>query len=162
MSGVPVNIQRRQVSADSNTRTSGYFILINSNKQRNTLTQAAADSYRAAVEQFVQGHFRTCIRFVGDDGASWSKKWINKVDISYAHERGPKGNSLHTHMLLRLTHTTKVRLDYKAVWAYMKQHIPGCYVSIRLCKLDSLSKMQNYIYKGQRPAEERQDEGVVE
>ena len=82
MSGVPVNIQRRQVSADSNTRTSGYFILINSNKQRNTLTQAAADSYRAAVEQFVQGHFRTCIRFVGDDGASWSKKWIDKVDIS--------------------------------------------------------------------------------
>jgi hypothetical protein len=65
-------------------------------------------------------------------------------------------------MLLRLTHTTKVRLDYKAVWAYMKQHIPGCYVSIRLCKLDSLSKMQNYIYQGQWPAEDRQDEGVVE
>ena len=65
-------------------------------------------------------------------------------------------------MLLRLTHKTKVRLDYKAVWAFMKANIPGCYVSIRLCKLDSLAKMQNYIYKGQRPAEDRQDEGVVE
>ena len=44
----------------------------------------------------------------------------------------------------------------------MKANIPGCDVSIRLCKLDSLSKMQNYIYKGQRPAEERQGEAVVE
>ena len=100
MTGVPVNIQRQRPAGESNTRTSGYFILINSNKQRNTLTQAAADSYRAAVEQFVQGEFRSCINFVGDDGASWSKKWINKVDISYAHERGPKGNRVVARLVM--------------------------------------------------------------
>lgn len=52
---------------------------------------------------------------ITEEGKKWNRDTIKDVDAEYTIEKGGKYGQLHAHILFKIKHTTRVKLDYAKI-----------------------------------------------
>lgn len=131
-------------------RYSSFLVTVNTNVQmgkKNSHTYPfLAGSFSRAVRSGF-GNRETMSNFIRYLApGSWEQS-IQMVDVYYALEKGSNKNAIHSHVLVKITHNSKIHLDPRSIQAYFRQSLGrNVYVNIRSVPDDQYVK--DYILKG--------------
>lgn len=101
---------------DEKLHTSNYHIICNANKPMKTEEQKR--DFIEAIEGMLNS-LPQFLKFKGNDGAKFTKRWVKEISTESSIEVGDKYHQLHAHMLIKISHFTKIQLDYGAMKHYL-------------------------------------------
>lgn len=109
---------------EGKTRMSKYFVVLNSNTRVSAI-ESEADLNRklSYIITYMADHLGNVIIF-NKDKHGWSKKYIKKVIVKYAIERGEgrrkkdgtypeNGGFVHSHVTVTIQHTSNITMSYE-------------------------------------------------
>jgi len=106
---------------------SNFMVTINTNKCMHTQEDYAqyAPMLRVLVRRMVtdEGMARV-IKFIGAPAAthSWSPEWIHRSRADFTIEVGGQKRCLHTHLILRIEHVSRIQVNRAGVKSFFAQH----------------------------------------
>lgn len=136
---------------DRPLRNSDFLITINPNVY--PASRAAAreirDKLRGELDDMFSSHekLQKLIQVI-DEGGEYSGDFIDSIDVQYSVERGthPKGRRVHAHVILKVAHWTRVRVDIPHIREKIKTGFGvNPHVNVRLMKRALAA--ENYIKK---------------
>jgi hypothetical protein len=104
-------------------KNSTFFLTINTNQQYKDGDQNLAND----LEVF-EGSIQEILNHINDyvhikvEGDTWDDKVVD-VDIDYVVEHGLKKGQIHTHILFKFKHNTKLLLDYDKIKNKLKDDL---------------------------------------
>jgi hypothetical protein len=142
--------QAKMTERKVKTKRSNWFFTLSTNKRYKDDDEAIENDEACLEEAIVEvleniGDFMTVQ--VADH--SWSNKHIHDVTTDYVIERGPTTKALHAHILIKVEHTSNIKLEYGKI----KQHImdilglDNLYCNAKLVKPTSDDYILSYLDK---------------
>lgn len=119
MSVVPIKVKggRQGKNTERQVRPKkSCFLLTISTNQRYKEDDPNLENDELVFEEAVKKVLRNLPSHINviEEGHKWDSTHIKDVDVDYTIERGVTGQ-LHTHILLKFNHHTKLRLDYASI-----------------------------------------------
>jgi hypothetical protein len=129
-------------------RQSNFFLTINTNqrfKDDDLMLQNDTEVFVEVIEK-VLNNIQSYVSIPVE--ANWDND-VQSVDVDYVVEKGNEKNCLHTHILMKIKHRTRVQLNYKL----LKEHIcadlglPNIHLKNILLKMDNSDNILEYLNK---------------
>lgn len=97
-------------------KRTAYFYTLNTNCRYKD-DDAHFNDDEAILEDVVLDILRNADQYIEitEEGRKWDRDTILDVDTEYTIEKGSKAGQLHCHILFRIKHTTKVKLNYAKI-----------------------------------------------
>lgn len=130
-------------------KVSNWLLTINS-QQRYDEDDPEKDEDAEVFEDSVNEILKDLPHYVNvtEEGHSWSKDHIEDVSADYVVEWGPKTRCLHAHVLVKIKHRTKIRLDYEAIRKKIERDLGvTIYFNSKLVRPSSDDFLLEYISK---------------
>jgi hypothetical protein len=110
-------------------------------EEQQEILSDACESLLQNIEQYVK---------FGHEGHAWSTDVIENVSCDFVVERGKKKQQLHCHMLVKISHRSKVSLDYQKIKQTLNQEIgvESAYMNAKLVRATSDDYLLSYLNKG--------------
>lgn len=142
--------QARMTDRKVRTKKSNWLLTISTNQR-----YADSDEHLADDEEIFEEAILRLLNNLGDfvkinqEGHSWSKSVIEKADTDYVIERGGKTKALHCHILVKIHHTSNLRLDYDKIKNQIKDDLElnNVYINAKLVRPSSDDWLEEYIDK---------------
>lgn len=82
------------------------------------------------------------------EGDSFTGEKVQNVSCDYVIERGGKTKALHAHILIQITHYSRIHLNYEAVKHKIEEEIGCmCYMNGKLVRPTSETYLMDYLNK---------------
>lgn len=119
---------------------SNFFVTVNPNVTKKELSLRKLDSVISNIFGNVEDYVKVLL-------ADKNVKY-NKIDAEYSVEVGKDKHRVHSHILVRIQHNSKIQLDLTKIRKQLKLELgfDGTRVDVKVFK-DNLSSLQEYLYK---------------
>lgn len=142
--------QAKMVERKVKTKRSNWFFTLSTNKRYKD-DDEAIENDEACLEEAILEVLENIGNFITVQVAehSWSSQYIHDVTTDYVIERGPTTGALHAHILIKVEHTSNIKLDYGKI----KQHVmnilglDNLYCNAKLVKPTSDDWILSYLSK---------------
>ena len=112
-----------QVKQNEKVKQSNFYITVNTNQSYKVNKEGLENDTEVfeGVIKDVLGNINNYINL--PPGTQWDDNTIKDVDIQYVVERGNQKGFLHCHALIKIKHTTNVKLNYKTFKAKIQNDL---------------------------------------
>ena len=116
-------------SKKAKPKVSAWFITINPHESANGLSEeeleATKEDYLQKVEGFFEKNWMDYVQFIdiSDNSDHWNKVINVSNRVSVEVQKFNNARQIHTHNLFKITHRSKVILDYKTLKEDLKEFI---------------------------------------
>ena len=103
------------VQQNDKIKSSNFYLTINSN-QSYKLKPDGLENDTEVFEDVIKDVLANLNDYVTlPNGVEWDDNTIRDVNIDYVIEKGSNKGFLHSHILIKIKHTTNVKLDFKKI-----------------------------------------------
>ena len=140
--------QLDKVVKNEKIKTSNFFLTINTNQSYQENDENLQNDI-AVFEECIKNILSNLNDYVKIDGGIWSDDFINDVDIDYVIELGPVKKHIHSHIMIKIKHKTKIMLDLQKIKSKILTELglKNIYMNNKLMKTDSSINVLEYINK---------------
>ena len=128
---------------------SNFLLTINTNQQYKD-TDKGLENDIEVFEETIKSILNNIDQYVNlPEGDKWDDDTIKNVDIDYTIEKGTIKNQLHIHILFKISHFTKIQLNYQKIKDKIKKDLGlhNIYLYNRLVKNNGSDNILNYLGK---------------
>lgn len=140
--------------ASNKIRHSDFLVTINTNfrpKDRVEMDEVQSALERAVEDMSTPSGLREVVRVL-EPNVTLTAANVKNVDVEYAGEVGEsaKGGRVHSHTIIKVTHTTKIQMDPKKISSFVmasieSPHVKNVHVNIKLLPTNGYA--EDYLHK---------------
>lgn len=141
----------KKMNIKDKIRHSNFYLTINSNKpidMNDENDKLIVDRFEnSLVEIFNKPE--NFIKIVSE--GNYTMDYFRKLDVQIATELGPNTRLLHTHIIILITHGTKVRLDYEKIRNLVcgLNDLDNIYMNNIIIRGNNIDRLEDYLHKNQ-------------
>lgn len=157
-----IKINKKLVNATNNSKIkkarlhhSNYYITINTN-QRFTGHEEEfnlfVENFQNTIDNVLMSNdgLKQIIKFK-DPSANFTTQFIDSINPEGVVEKSPNNNTIHAHILLKISHRTLISLDYDLIKQKIQEemNLKNIYMSVRVYR-SSTDQLEDYLKKNQK------------